>query len=77
VSISRPLVSVLFTVSLAGCMGYVPGRQAYWDVQVEKMCKNDGGVAILERLRSSEQSKARSAFQFGSWLTQTHPFMER
>jgi hypothetical protein len=36
-------------------MGYVPGRQAYWDVQVEKMCKNDGGVAILERLRISRK----------------------
>ena len=37
-----------------GCMGYLPGRQTYWDAKVREMCKADGGVRILERVRISE-----------------------
>lgn len=46
----RVLISVAFVIVLAGCAGYVPGRQAYWDEQVKEMCARDGGVRIFEKL---------------------------
>jgi hypothetical protein len=47
-------VSIFFTAALAGCMGYVPGQQSYWDAQVREMCAKDGGVHIIERVRITE-----------------------
>jgi hypothetical protein len=47
-------VACLFVAALAGCMGYVPGRQSYWGEQVQKMCEKDGGVAIYERVGISK-----------------------
>jgi len=44
---------LLFSVTLTGCAGYVPGRQAYWDAQVREMCERDGGVTIYEKLSIS------------------------
>lgn len=44
----------LLAVSLAGCMGWAPGRQAYWDEQVKEMCEKDGGVTIYECVRISK-----------------------
>jgi hypothetical protein len=41
----------LVILLVAGCAGCVPGRQAYWDTQVRKMCRKDGGVQIFERVR--------------------------
>jgi hypothetical protein len=38
---------------LAGCMGWVPGRQSHWDAKVREMCEKDGGVHIFEKLRIS------------------------
>ena len=38
------------TMALAGCMGWAPGRQAYWDAQVKEMCEKDGGVRIFEQI---------------------------
>jgi hypothetical protein len=40
-------------VALGGCLGYVPGRQSYWDAKVKEMCDKDGGVTIYEKLRVS------------------------
>ena len=31
-------------------MGYLPGRQSYWDAKVREMCKKDGGVTIYEHV---------------------------
>ena len=45
---------LLATATLSGCMGWVPGRQAYWDAQVKEMCAKDGGVQIFEKLRISK-----------------------
>ncbi len=47
----NPSICGLFTIALAGCMGYVPGQQSYWDAQVREMCEKDGGVHIVERVR--------------------------
>jgi len=44
----RVLLSIAFVMVLAGCAGYVPGRQAYWDEQVDRMCEADGGTRIFE-----------------------------
>jgi hypothetical protein len=45
-------VSVVVLVAVPpGCMGYVPGRQTYWDEKVKEMCEKDGGVKIIEKLR--------------------------
>lgn len=54
-TLKRPIVkTTLLVVTLAGCMGYVPGRQPYWDAQVREMCAKDGGVEIFERVRVSK-----------------------
>lgn len=45
------LFVMLLTATLAGCAGYVPGRQSYWDTQVREMCAKDGGVHIIEPVR--------------------------
>lgn len=39
---------------LAGCMGYVPGRQTYWDAKVKEMCEKDGGVKVLGEIVVSQ-----------------------
>lgn len=49
------LISILFTLALAGCMGYVPGQQSYWDAQVREMCAKDGGTKIFEVVQLSEE----------------------
>jgi len=48
------LFAVSLTAALAGCAGYVPGRQAYWDAQVREMCERDGGVMIYTQIEVSE-----------------------
>ena len=53
------LLAVALTSILAACVGYVPGRQSYWDAQIKEMCANDGGVRIFERLRVSKTDIAR------------------
>jgi len=45
----RVLALVVPTL-IAGCMGYAPGSQTYWDSQVKEMCEKDGGVRVFERL---------------------------
>lgn len=49
----RTIALGLLTVLFAGCMGYVPGRQSYWDAQVKEMCEKDGGVTVYERVPTS------------------------
>ncbi len=50
---------ILFTVALAGCMGYVPGQQSYWDAQVREMCAKDGGVTVYERVKLTRSEYQR------------------
>lgn len=47
-------IALLLIVSFAGCAGYVPGRQSYWDAQVREMCVKDGGVKIIEKMQISK-----------------------
>jgi len=49
------LIGLLISVTLVGCMGYVPGEQSYWDAQVREMCEKDGRVQIFERVSISKQ----------------------
>lgn len=54
-STHRIFVAVLVIPTLvAGCMGYVPGRQSYWDDKVKEFCGRDGGVKIFEKLLLTE-----------------------
>lgn len=48
-----PAIASLLCTVLVGCASYVPGRQSFWDQQVAEMCKKDGGVHIVERVRIS------------------------
>lgn len=62
------LIGLLPTITLIGCMGYVPGQQSYWDAQVREMCARDGGVQIFEKIAiSSEQAAALQ--KVGSYLS--------
>ena len=49
---SHPRATLLIVVTLLidGCMGYVPGRQSYWDSQVKDLCRKDAGVTVYERV---------------------------
>ncbi len=46
----KKILIVLLALMLAGCMGYVPGQQSYWDARVREMCEKDGGVTIFESI---------------------------
>lgn len=53
----KPAIASLLVITLAGCMGYVPGQQSYWDAQIKEMCEKDGGVTIFEQIVvSTEQA---------------------
>lgn len=54
----RLLAAVGLLALLAGCAGYVPGRQTYWDSRIEKLCAEDGGVRIIERVVLSPRDLA-------------------
>ena len=55
----RVCVAAGLVAALAGCMGYVPGRQAYWDAKVKEMCEKDGGVTVYEQVRISRAEISR------------------
>lgn len=46
----RLAVLVMLATSLVGCMGYVPGRQSYWDTKVKEMCEREGGIKVHEKI---------------------------
>jgi hypothetical protein len=52
------LAAVGLVALLAGCAGYVPGRQAYWDTRLKELCAEDGGVRIIERVVLSPRDVA-------------------
>ena len=58
-------LSVLLIPALAGCMGYVPFRQTYWDQQVKVLCEKDGGITIYERVRITEEDIHRGTQPVG------------
>ena len=49
----------MIATTQAGCMGWVPGRQSYWDAKVKELCKKDGGVTIYEKVRISRSDLKR------------------
>ena len=55
---TKPSIASLLAVTLAGCMGYVPGQQSYWDAQVKEMCEKEGGVSIVEKVILTKQEAA-------------------
>ena len=50
---------LLVAAMVASCMGYVPGRQTYWDAKVRELCAKDGGVKIFEQIVVSPSQAAR------------------
>jgi len=42
------VIILMAVLAVSGCAGYVPGRQSYWDAQVDKMCETDGGMKIFD-----------------------------
>src|SRR5687767_326955 len=53
------LFALLLSTAFAGCAGYVPGRQFYWDAQVREMCAKDGGAIVYETVELSEDEYKR------------------
>ncbi len=47
------------STTMAGCMGWVPGRQSYWDDQVRELCKKDGGVTVYEHVKLTQSEYQR------------------
>lgn len=47
------LILLATALALVGCIRYSPIRYAYWDSEVERLCKLDGGVTVYERVRLS------------------------
>jgi hypothetical protein len=56
---------LLLVLLLSGCGGWMPGRQAYWDEQVNDLCKKDGGVQIFQTLRITEEEANLLGRAFG------------
>ena len=50
----RKVWALFAVVPLAGCMGWMPGQQAYWDAQVKELCEKDGGVTVYERVKLTQ-----------------------
>ena len=59
------LIASTFAMTLAACMGYVPGQQSYWDAQVREMCAKDGGVKVFETVRLNRQQYSLLLNKFG------------
>jgi hypothetical protein len=55
----KPTAIAVLALLLAGCIGWPPGVQSYWDARLERMCKKDGGVTVYERVRISKADIAR------------------
>jgi hypothetical protein len=47
-------------------MGWVPGRQSYWDAKVKEMCNKDGGVTIYERVSVPKIDLERGVLPVGA-----------
>lgn len=60
-------LALFVSAVLAGCTGYVPGQQTYWDEKVKEMCERDGGVRIYEQIVVSP-SQAASLPKVGEFL---------
>jgi hypothetical protein len=48
----------LSAVALSGCLGYVPGEKAYWDGEVDALCKKDGGLRVFQKPHLSQEERA-------------------
>lgn len=57
---------VLLLPAFTGCLGYVPGRQSYWDEQVKEMCGKDGGMTIYEHVPITKV-QVESGVQPSTW----------
>ena len=55
----RVFVAASLIAMLAGCMGYVPGRQSYWDSRVKGFCELDGGVTVYETVTLTREEHRR------------------
>jgi hypothetical protein len=58
-------IAALFSITLAGCMGYVPGQQSYWDAQIKEMCGRDGGGKVFEVVSLNSQQYSLLLNKFG------------
>ena len=65
------VLAALLLAMLAGCMGWAPGRQSYWDAQVREMCERDGGVTVYEQTRISAK-KAEELPKIGGSISIPH-----
>lgn len=59
-------VIAVTATALGGCMGWAPGRQAYWDAQVKEMCEKDGGTEIFEVVELPKQQYDLLLNKFGT-----------
>lgn len=53
------MFAAFLLVTITGCMGYVPGRQSYWDAKLKDMCKADAGTTVYEQVALSEEEYRR------------------
>jgi hypothetical protein len=64
-SLGRGLFGTLLTlagIALAAIVGYAvfcEGRKAYWDKQVEEMCRKDGGITIYQNEKLTPEEYVR------------------
>lgn len=47
------LIMLATSLTLVGCVRYSPVRYAYWDAEVGRLCKVDGGITVYERVQLS------------------------
>lgn len=40
--------TILLALIILGSLGYVPGRQTYWDAKVRRLCEKEGGIKFFQ-----------------------------
>jgi len=59
------LIPVLLIVAAIAWYAYCEARKAYWDGQVEEMCKKDGGATVYKKIALSPEELSKTKDIFG------------
>jgi hypothetical protein len=66
----RHVVAVAAMVAVVtGCIGYVPGRQTYWDAEISEKCRAEGAVQIIESVVLTSEEASRLPRVNGKFAT--------
>lgn len=59
-------IPVFLIILLVLVIGFYEGRKAYWDYRVTKMCEEDGGVTVFEKVELEKNKHSNLISRGGS-----------